>query len=919
MQILSVTLTNFKAHRDREFRFQLGTNAICGENGAGKTSVVEAIAWVLFNYRGSYRTEDLIRNGNGSAQVIIEFISSQDERTYQVERCTTKGYKIIDPQLGTNLNYRHIEDEIMPWMREQLGVSPGTDLGQLFANTVGVPQGTFTADFLQPATQRKRIFDTILKVEEFRKTYKETSSLEKYAKAQVEQVKQAIAQYDDSLQDFDDLKQRQKELETTIATDQATLAKLNTALAELEQQKAAIAEQAQQLKTLEQQRQTLQTQRTAKQQANQLLEQSVQQATVAAQRCEANRASYETIQAIERSLQALEQQRKQQQQLLQKRDEQQRQLTQGQKDSAKLAAQLEQLEQSAAECDRLHPLIAQQTELEQHIASLDEQIRQLSARAVEQTSLTQHLARLRSQWKPLTQDIDRLQQLSESLTAIPDLEARRDRLQAQLSRIEAATQFEAELRQLVDQTQQQRDRHALNLDQALTVLRDLRDSMPLARESVTEAIATIEAEMGLTSTVLTSLKQILADLTEQVSVSSLHAQLTEVNRSLAQTYRQQAEVVTLPQKKAQLDNLKTEGEQTRSQLDSLEAELAQREPLTEQRSHLAAQVAALDNPRARHQWLTQSLQQRDPLQQRYAQIQTAQTELETAIAQLDQQLAEFAQLSATIEQQQQQRQQHQAGYLVYLQSRNDAEQLPTRQTELNQAIAALTELDEAIATVEQQQQTLSKTYDAAAGQQLQADYDATRRQVDRLMGSLPPQQQRLTELSERVKQLTELAKKRDRAKADLKTKEKIKRFVTFARKVYKEAGPRITERYVQNVSREADRLFRELLNRPNVALEWTREYDIVVQEGANARRFTNLSGGEQMCAALAVRLALLRVLADIDVAFFDEPTTNMDRPRRRQLAEAIANLKSFKQLFVISHDDTFEQVTENVIFIERED
>jgi exonuclease SbcC len=44
----------------------------------------------------------------------------------------------------------------------------------------------------------------------------------------------------------------------------------------------------------------------------------------------------------------------------------------------------------------------------------------------------------------------------------------------------------------------------------------------------------------------------------------------------------------------------------------------------------------------------------------------------------------------------------------------------------------------------------------------------------------------------------------------------------------------------------------------------------------------------------------------------------MDKPRRESLAEAIAGIKSFRQLFVISHDDTFEKVTENVIFVERE-
>ncbi|PSB68240.1 SMC family ATPase, partial [filamentous cyanobacterium CCP1] len=170
MEILSVTLKNFKSHSDRAFRFQPGTNAICGENGAGKTSILEAIAWTLFNYRGAYKLEDLIRNGMSNAQVIVEFVSKRDGRTYVVKRCTTSGYTIFDPQLGENLDYKRIDDEIMPWLRQHLGVAPGTDLGRLFANTIGVPQGTFTADFLQAPEHRKRIFDSILKVEEYRQT-----------------------------------------------------------------------------------------------------------------------------------------------------------------------------------------------------------------------------------------------------------------------------------------------------------------------------------------------------------------------------------------------------------------------------------------------------------------------------------------------------------------------------------------------------------------------------------------------------------------------------------------------------------------------------------------------------------------------------------------------------------------------------
>ena len=81
----------------------------------------------------------------------------------------------------------------------------------------------------------------------------------------------------------------------------------------------------------------------------------------------------------------------------------------------------------------------------------------------------------------------------------------------------------------------------------------------------------------------------------------------------------------------------------------------------------------------------------------------------------------------------------------------------------------------------------------------------------------------------------------------------------------------------------------------------------------NEKDFLQLSGGEQMSAALAVRLAILKILTNADFAFFDEPRTNLDKEKRTNLAKAIQNIKGFKQLFVISHDDTFEENAENII------
>ena len=71
--------------------------------------------------------------------------------------------------------------------------------------------------------------------------------------------------------------------------------------------------------------------------------------------------------------------------------------------------------------------------------------------------------------------------------------------------------------------------------------------------------------------------------------------------------------------------------------------------------------------------------------------------------------------------------------------------------------------------------------------------------------------------------------------------------------------------------------------------------------------------------AAAIRLALLKQLSGLGVGFFDEPTANLDENRRINLARIIPEItRTFRQVFVISHDDAFDAITENVIMLKKE-
>jgi exonuclease SbcC len=151
----------------------------------------------------------------------------------------------------------------------------------------------------------------------------------------------------------------------------------------------------------------------------------------------------------------------------------------------------------------------------------------------------------------------------------------------------------------------------------------------------------------------------------------------------------------------------------------------------------------------------------------------------------------------------------------------------------------------------------------------------------------------------------------------IRTLEDESEALEFIRESLRRAGPHITETLIRQISDGARQIFSDLMADHSRHLAWEKDYSITLEVDGRKRVFSQLSGGEQMSAALSVRLALLREMSSIDVAFFDEPTANLDEVRREALARQILQVRGFQQLFVISHDDTFEQATQNMIRVER--
>jgi exonuclease SbcC len=918
MEILSVTLTNFKAHTDRCFKFQPGTNAICGENGAGKTSILEAIAWVLFDHKGDYKVEELIRNGSASAQVQVEMISSRDQRTYRIKRCTRSGYSIYDPQIGETLPYTRIKDEVLPWLRQHLGLSPGTDLADLFSSTIGVPQGMFTADFLLEASKRKAVFDKVLKVEEYQKTWKELATLEKFSKVESDRITREIEQHEETLKDWDALSQKRSDLITEIATLQIDLQQWKIQLATLQTEQQRLGQQIQAQRSLQTQIDRTQVQLQAQKSRLVELDHELTIAQESYDICVNRREAYNSFQAAEESLKELEKERSQQQRLFHQKQTLIQNTSHQQSQLAVLTEQIERLNQSKIALEQLKPQIAHQEQIEQRDRTFREQLQTCQTWRQAIARDEKRLQQLKLRQSQLRQEVDRLNSLAAAVQALPELEDQQQRYQQQLSRVTVAKQFETDLRLIFTTAIDRKLIQTKQIQTATELLSQLAVAYPVQQKALTQIQAIVIQGKTLQTELLTSLEAILTDLSQQVDAQQLQQQINQIQTQIRTVRQQQAQYLTREAKLQEGKTIDAEIIEVRNHLTEIQQHLSEEHALQQQLSEVSIELRELNDPRGRSRLLLQELQNRSRLVQQQQGIHSALATTTRTLTQIDRDLENFSDLPEKIIAQQTLKELNQTDYELYLKHRNTANrqrELKPQRDELENKLETQAETLEALQV---QQDKFSTELDPQAIEMLQSSLLEAQTQQTTLSTQLPMKQQFLIEYDSQIEKLQIIQTKLKTAQAKLKQHQRTDRFIKFARKAFKEAGPRITERYVQTIAHEADKLFRELLNRPNVALDWTRDYEIRVREGANDRRFVNLSGGEQMCAALAVRLALLKVLADLNVAFFDEPTTNMDRPRRIKLAEAISNIKTFRQLFVISHDDTFEQITENVIVVTRE-
>ena len=168
MILKRVDIQDFRSHKQTSVGFGPGISVIVGDNGSGKTSILDSVNFALFKQKAGVNVDDLIRRGAEGAEVSVTF--DANGRTFRVTRGRKTGraygsalYRVDE---GEALIVKG-EEEITKEIEGILGMG-----GELFTSAVYIKQGEIDSLVSAQPSVRKEHVGKLLGADELERTHK---------------------------------------------------------------------------------------------------------------------------------------------------------------------------------------------------------------------------------------------------------------------------------------------------------------------------------------------------------------------------------------------------------------------------------------------------------------------------------------------------------------------------------------------------------------------------------------------------------------------------------------------------------------------------------------------------------------------------------------------------------------------------
>jgi len=875
--ILEVKLSNIKSYESQKIRFYPGVNAIIGENGAGKTTIIEAIGFVLFNTL-PYKISDFLRRGEKKGEIRIKIIA-KDERTYELVRKISKNgtseYYVNDLETG---RIAEGTSEVLEWIEDNFNLE--VDPAIFFENVIGIQQGKMISQFLEAPSARDKIFSPIIGVEGYKKAFEKSKRYESFIKERISEMEKNVA---------------------IIKKEVEVKKKLNKKLKTLIEQKKEFEKQLKEMKIddlkitlenydkLKSKLETLTVEKSQKESILKTFEPEISRIKTemkgiskAGKEMKELEEDYKEYLSADKEISQLEPQRT----LLEKKFSEMNNIK---LNYERLLVEMQITNKTINELKKREEELDDLIKLAKTEKELKEDLHKIENAEVKLSTLTEQIQSLK---KDINLKVENLRKSKEIRKTLERMKQRRDKISPLIEKKDVFLSAKASLKAKIEIKEKE---YLQVKDNICPILKEKCEKMSEISGTKKEELEKIQSK--------------LKELEEKCSI------LEEKNKD----YKKLEMAISKLEADLRVkDDISQEINGKKEELEKIEKMIAELKEFVERKGTVVDKLDALSGASEKLVRLKGELAQKKALEKKLEDMKKKEGEFSEKISSYKDLEGQIKEIREKIGKMHDIRKRCSESFKRYIQCKEKYSRKDEILEKLNNLKKAKSNLKKDLEKINEKLDEIIEKYDTKKHNKIKSELEALIVKKGELEGKIENISEGIKEIKDDLIVIegkeAELKKKED----EINLLEKKLRFINTLREVFKMAVPGITKAYVDAVSKEANRVFCEMMDDFGWELYWTEDFGIKARYMGKEIEFIQMSGGEQMCAALSVRLALLKTMSGADIALFDEPTQNMDEVRRRNFASQLPRIEGFEQIIVISHDSTFEEMVENAITVRKD-
>ena len=901
-------LKNFKSYASEIINFDKGITVIVGENGAGKSSIFEAISFALFKQHTAGKIGDLVRNNTENMSVELDFVSRGKE--YRIIRDKTKSKTV-----SRLLTKTSSDSEFMSLCSGEREVSDNIQAilemdANLFLNAIYVRQGEIAELVDKTPAEKKLLIGRLLGLDSLETAWNNMIPLIREYENKLSEIKGKLyskdalkEEYETKSKELNALKSRGHELESQIEEVKNLISEISESKRDMEREKEIYETQ---MNNLSNEKQTLERLENDKHQLQENLDR-IRESEAEIERLEKYVSKLDVYLDFEKSVVSIQSLKESEIEIEDKIDsiKEQKRLIHAKKEGYNNYLKSDEL---------ITKLTNQKIDLEKELATI--------------TQLEKDKKKLLHSIESDRNDIEEFFSLSKE--KLLDYGVSQD----ELAEVD-------DLKKLSDSTNKL-------LEDISTKIEDLTNDINSKKENIVafkQAIASAEKPLEELADVENKCPVCQSDIDDakkEELISQYKSDIEENTKSISET----EETIRLfdknkdsfKEKESKVKKLSEDILEYKYKFSNLQKDLQRLGEIDEgldAKEYIGNKLGELILEIAREKENRESFKQdhEDYNKSKGAlDVLGSQTEAEYKLKQIKNEIdVHVKNIKLAIE-----NDPHLSGDMDNLELKQRIDDLKEKNEQYNQlkgfvknkntVVSQFESVKEDIGVSNNQLEIIqnkinASTYDKEKYEQITYRDEMYSRRHESFTNELSEIKGRARELINVHKSLAEKIKNNDRFQQEY---DNISQYLVLLKDIRELYGKNGIQKELRNNSRpiiqKNTKKFFDDFNFNYSDLLLDEDYNVVVRGPEGESSMSMVSGGEKIAIALALRLGITKSMAkgDLETILLDEPTIHLDDARRQELINLLKQMSLLPQMIIVTHENQLESAADNLIKVEKE-